>query len=106
MQNAKQDFAPTYAHFVANNDMRKAIAYQDLARNKMYEAGDIGEVRMGKNVGPNELIKFYSEREQKMNEMIESYVTSQTQGRITHNGPVSAFIVDCCVSIIEGLNEF
>ena len=61
VQNAKQDFAPTYAHFVANNDMRKAIAYQDLARNKMYEAGDIGEVRMGKNVGPNELIKFYLE---------------------------------------------
>jgi hypothetical protein len=67
----------------------------------MYAAGNIGEVRVGRCVGPTELIKYYSGQECEMLALIGSAKPLQQDARTTYMGtsaPVSAFSV-CTISL-------
>ena len=53
--------------------MKKAIANQALARNKMYSSCDVGDLSAGNFFGPSELIKYHSSRENRVIELVSRY---------------------------------
>jgi len=71
VRNSKQESAVSYPGIVGNQDMFHAV--NALKRNKMYEAGDVGEMIAGKLLGPAELIKYHSGREEQVTESIIQY---------------------------------
>ena len=93
VRNTKSDSTPSYAHFVAKQEMKKANA--DIARktNQIYTAGDVGEIRTGKSFGPSEMIKYHSGRELKMYTMISEFEANKTYN--SSNALVSAFSSEC-----------
>jgi len=107
VRNSNQDSTPRYAHFVANKEMKKAMADQAVRRNKMYNKGDIGEVRTGKFVGPSEFIKYHLAREMKMTDTIAQAVPLQQEARKTYidtNILAAAFSPDCVASLPKNLS--
>ena len=60
---------------VANRNM--SGVQQALMNNKMYLAGDVGEVKVGKIIGPRELINFLSKRDAACERMINQYLTTK-----------------------------
>ena len=103
MRNTKSDSTPSYAHFVANRDMKKANAVRALSNNQMYDASDVGEIRTGKFFGPSEIIKYHSGRELKMENVIRDFERVNTYKSLKARVP--AFSVQSHDLILENMTE-
>jgi len=72
----RQDTAPGYTSFVGSRDMINANVA--LKNNPMYSAEDVGEMSVGRLVGPGEIVKYHSNRKQKLKDLIFQYDLSHT----------------------------
>ena len=106
VRNSKADSTTRHQYFVANKVMRKANVDVALGqnRNKMYSAGDVGELHAGKDIGPSEFIKYHSGRENRMSERIVKYDSEKTyKNKIT---PVPAFSSEVNKQVPTELHDF
>jgi len=102
VRGMKADSATSYAALVSSKDMLKATqATLSLKNNKMYSSAELGEIEEGNTIGPKELVRYHSNREEKAEEMV---VTRE----ITYHEwitPAFSTDVDRC-TLLSSLSEF
>ena len=87
------DDAVNYPAVVANKKMAKTI--KALHNNKCYTSDEVGELSIGKIIGPRQLINFYEQRKKKVAALISKYKTSRT-----HNLEATRVFSDSVVEAI------